>query len=235
MKDEVLDEVVAAEREVRPASILVSIINCGCLPVYHLSRHRRLLGLPDDLKLSTFVRRYPNIFYETYNLDSGGTSVPWYCLTPEAFSLYQEEVNIHWCNQKDLLGRLCKLAHAHQGKDASYVSDKRIVGVFHELLHLTVQKKTERRYVSNLRKPLSLPQKFTKVFERHPGIFYISKKNDTQTVVLREAYAGQLLTQKHPLVDLREKFANMMREGLVAHSQGLYKKPNRSWSGSNVD
>ncbi|XVF37819.1 hypothetical protein REPUB_Repub20aG0043700 [Reevesia pubescens] len=39
------------------------------------------------------------------------------------------------------------------------VSEKRIVGVFHELLLLTIQKKTERKNVSNLRKPLSLPQK----------------------------------------------------------------------------
>ncbi|KAK6919624.1 Plant organelle RNA recognition domain [Dillenia turbinata] len=334
VKDKVLDEVVAGEREVRAASILVSIINRGCLPVYHLSGHRRLLGLPNDLKLSTFVRRYPNIFYETYNLDSGGTRVPWYCLTPEAFSLYQEEVNTLQCNQKYLLDRLCKLLmltrermlpvqtidqlkwdlglpydyqqslipnnpdlfslvqlpddrvglkllswddrlavsqlqknagsqeteatndglafpisftrgfglkkkcmawlqewqklpYTSPYSDASHldprtdVSEKRIVGVFHELLHLTVLKKTERRNVSNLRKPLSLPQKFTKVFERHPGIFYISKKNDTQTVVLREAYASRQLAQKDPLVDIREKFASMMREGLLARSRGL--------------
>ncbi|KAK6919621.1 Plant organelle RNA recognition domain [Dillenia turbinata] len=109
VKDKVLDEVVTGEREVRAAFVLVSIINRGCLPVYHLSRPRRLLGLPDDLKISTFVRRYPNLFYETYNLDSGGTRVPWYCSTPEAFSLYQQEVNILRCNQKDLLDRLCKL------------------------------------------------------------------------------------------------------------------------------
>lgn len=44
------------------------------------------------------------------------------------------------------------------------VREKRI-GVFHELLHFTVQLKNERMHVSNLHKPLALPQKFANVFE----------------------------------------------------------------------
>lgn len=92
------------------------------------------------------------------------------------------------------------------------VAEKRMVGVFHELLHLTIGKKTERRNVSNMRKPLGLPQKFTKVFERHPGIFYISLKLATQTVVLREAFGGgRELIEKHPLVEVREKYLELMR------------------------
>uniref|UniRef100_A0A1J3II64 Protein ROOT PRIMORDIUM DEFECTIVE 1 n=2 Tax=Noccaea caerulescens TaxID=107243 RepID=A0A1J3II64_NOCCA len=104
------------------------------------------------------------------------------------------------------------------------LSEKRNVGVFHELLHLTVGKKMERKNVSNLRKPFALPQKFTKVFERHPGIFYISMKCDTQTVILREAYDRRHLLEKHPLVESREKFANMMNEGFLDRSRGLYQK-----------
>jgi len=104
------------------------------------------------------------------------------------------------------------------------VSEKRVVGVFHEFLHLTLHKQTERKNVSNLRKPLALPQKFTKAFERHPGIFYISKKNDTQTVVLREAYNGREFVHKHPLVKIREEFANLLKKGLLDRSRGVYKK-----------
>lgn len=52
---------------------------------------------------------------------------------------------------------------------------------------------------------LYLPQKFTKVVERHPGIFYLTKKCDTQTVVLREAYECQKIIQKYPLVMILEK------------------------------
>ncbi|XP_017701959.1 protein WHAT'S THIS FACTOR 9, mitochondrial [Phoenix dactylifera] len=105
------------------------------------------------------------------------------------------------------------------------VSEKRIVGVFHELLHLTLGKKTERRNVSNLRKPLGLPQKFTKVFERHPGIFYLSQKLGTQTVVLREAYGGgRDLLIKHPLVEIRERYMAMMRAGMPARGRRAHQK-----------
>ncbi|XP_058092740.1 protein WHAT'S THIS FACTOR 9, mitochondrial [Magnolia sinica] len=114
------------------------------------------------------------------------------------------------------------------------VSEKRIVGVFHELLHLTIGRRTERANVSNLRKPLQLPQKFTKVFGRHPGIFYISQKCNTQTVVLREAYDGRELVQKHPLVGIRERFKSMMRTGKLDRSRGVYKKvPNDDKDGED--
>ena len=340
-KDRALDGVVAGERDVRAACILVSMISSTrqCrLPIYHLSHRRGQLGLPHDLKLSTFVRRYPSVFHESYVFDSGGTRVPCFGLAPEALELHGEELNVFEENQMDIINRLRKLlmltrewtlplqtidqlkwdlglpydyhaslipyhpelfslvnlpddrvglkllswddelavseleknAALQQNEedmkngclsfpigftrgfglkrkcmewlkewqrlpytspytDASHldprtdVSEKRIVGVFHELLHLTIQKKTERKNVSNLRMPLALPQKFTKVFERHPGIFYLSKKNDTQTVVLREAYDRQKLLQRHPLVEIRERFASMLRKGLLDRSRGLYK------------
>ena len=345
-KDKSLDAAVTAEKDLKAACTLVTVISnarrCS-LPIYHLSRHRGQLGLPDDLKLSTFIRRYPSVFLESHALDSAGTRVPCFSLSREALELRGEELQVLEKNQADLLNRLRKLLMLTTGwmlplqtvdqlkwdlglpydyhqsfvprhpdlfsfvhlpdkrvglklnfwdddlavselqknspsqqeeedmknnclafpvgftrgfglkmkcmewlkewqklsytspySDASHldprtdVSEKRIVGVFHELLHLTIQKKTERKNVSNLRKPLGLPQKFTKVFERHPGIFYISKKCDTQTVILREAYDGQRLMQRHPLVEIRHKFASMLREGLLDRSRGFYKKTKRT-------
>ncbi|GAV91311.1 PORR domain-containing protein [Cephalotus follicularis] len=341
-KDKVLDAVVAGEKDLKATCFLLSTIAAAsnhCLPIYRLTRSRGQVDLPHDLKLSTFMRRYPNIFNESYVLDSGGTRVPCFGLTLEALNIHQEELNVLQQNEFDILDRLCKLlmltrdrilplqtvdqlkwdmglpydyhdslilhhtelfsfvrlpddrvglkllswidrlaisklqqnAASQQREedvrnnclafpigfprgfglkrkcmewlkewqmlpytspylDASHldprtdVSEKRIVGVFHELLHLTIQKKTERKNVSNLRKPLSLPQKFTKVFERHPGIFYISMKCDTQTVILREAYDRQQLLEKHPLVDLRERLSAMMKEGLLDRSRGVRKK-----------
>lgn len=346
VKDKALDAAVIVEKDLKAACTLATIISSTPqrrLPIYHLSRHRGQLGLPKDLKLSTFIRRYPSVFLESHFLDTGGTHVPCFGLTREAVELHEEELHLVEQNEMDLLNRLRKLLmltrdwtlplqtidqlkwdfglpydyqhsfiprhpdlfsfvqlpdkrvglklniwdddlavsellknSASQPKqqdtkndclaftigftrgfglkrkcmewlkewqrlpytspysDASYldprtdVSEKRIVGVFHELLHLTIQKKTERKNVSNLRKPLALPQKFTKVFERHPGIFYISKKCDTQTVILREAYDGQNLLQRHSLSEIREKFARMLREGLLDKSKGLYKKTRRN-------
>ncbi|PON44631.1 Plant organelle RNA recognition domain containing protein [Parasponia andersonii] len=345
VKDETLDTVVTVEKDLKAACTLVTLLSSApqsCLPIYHLSRHHGQLGLPRDLKLSTFIRRYPSIFLESHILDTGGTRVPCFSLTREALELRKEELHVLEQNKRDLLNRLHKLfmltrdwtlplqtidqlrwdfglpydyhrsfiprhpdvfsfvrlpdqrdglklkiwdddlavselqknsASQQQEEDlnsgclafpirftrgfglkrkcmewlkewqrlpytcpysdASHldprtdVSEKRIVGVFHELLQLTIQKKTERKNVSNLRKPLALPQKFTKVFERHPGIFYISKKCDTQTVILREAYDGKQLLQRHPLVEIREKYAIMLREGLLDRSKGLYKKTIR--------
>ncbi|XP_077224886.1 ubiquitin carboxyl-terminal hydrolase family protein [Tasmannia lanceolata] len=129
-----------------------------------------------------------------------------------------------WLQEWQKLPYTSPYANASDLDPRTDVSEKRIVGVFHELLHLTIGKKTDRTNVRNLRKPLSLPHKFTKVFGRHPGIFYISHKCDTQTVILREAYDGRELLQKHPLVEIRGRFVSMMRTGRLNRSRGLYKK-----------
>ncbi|KAJ4981697.1 hypothetical protein NE237_032534 [Protea cynaroides] len=344
VKDKALDAVVAREKDLRAVCHLVSIIAstpyCS-LPIYQLNRQRGQFGLPHDLKISTFIRRYPTLFHEyPVAVREGCSGVPWFRLTDEALKLHQEELYILQQNEKNLVERLQKLlmltrdrrlplqtidqlkwdmglpndyhnslvprypqlfslvrlvddrialkllqwddrlavsqlqnsASAEDSKEqeqgdqslsfpigftrgfglkrkcmewleewqrlpytspyanASHldprtdVSEKRIVGVFHELLHLTLQKKTERKNVSNIRKPLCLPQKFTKVFGRHPGIFYISQKCSTQTVILREAYYRQELLQKHPLVGIRERYVDMMKTGLLNRSRGLYKK-----------
>lgn len=335
VKDKELDAVVAREKHLKAVCNLVSIISSSHdtkAPIFHLNTHRGQLGLPQELKLAAFIRRYPNIFVEHSCRDGGGTRVPCFGLTSEAIELYSEEVNVVRVNEDDVLSRLCKLlmltsertlplhsvdhlrwdlglpydykaslvrnhqelfclvelssdlvglkllhwdeglAVSHHMRsddgdgdhmsfpvkftrgfglkrksmewlqewqrlpytspyvDASHLdprtdlSEKRNVGVFHELLHLTVGKKMERKNVSNLRKPFALPQKFTKVFERHPGIFYISMKCDTQTVILREGYDRRKLVERHPLVDIREKFADMMNEGRLDRSRGVYRK-----------
>ncbi|PIN15320.1 hypothetical protein CDL12_12041 [Handroanthus impetiginosus] len=339
VKDTVLDPVVSHSLQLKATCTLVSLLGSNpdfSLPIYCLARYRGQLGLPPDLKVSTFIRRYPNIFQEFYRPDSRGTPVPWYKLTPEVLEIYTQEMRLVYEDcYVDILNRLqkllmltkerllplqaidqlrwdlglpydyenklvakrpelfafVKLPHERVGLkllvwddclavshlesrnlklaqknvelafpigfprgfglkrkcmewlhewqklpytspyvDASHldprtdVSEKRIVGVFHDLLNLTILRKLERKNVSNLRGPLAMPQKFTKVFERHPGIFYISKKGGTQTVVLREAYYRGELIEKHPLADIWEKYVSMMEEGFLDRSRGLYKK-----------
>ncbi|XP_017974571.1 PREDICTED: protein ROOT PRIMORDIUM DEFECTIVE 1-like [Theobroma cacao] len=204
------------------------------------------------LRIKTFIAHYPDLFSFVHLADDciGLELLSW----NDTLAVSQLEKNAFLQMEEDLknnclafpigftrgfgLKRKCvewlkewqKPPYTPLYADASHldprtdVSEKRIVGVFHEFLHLTIEKKTERQNVSNLLKPLSLPQKFTKVFERHPDIFYISKMCDTQTVVLREAYDCQRLIHRHPLVDIRERFASMMRKGFMDRSRGLYKK-----------
>lgn len=348
-KDPIIDPVVSDGAQLKATCTLVSLVASNpdfSLPIYRLSRHRGQLGLPSDLKVSTFMRRYPNIFQEFYCPDSSGTPVPWYKLSPEALGVYHQEMHFVYGDcYVDILNRLRKLLmltkerllplqtidqlrwdlglpYDYENKlvmkhpdlfsivklpnervgvkllvwddslavsnlesrnsnqleknealsfpigfprgfglkrkcmewlnewqklpytspyvDASHldprtdVSEKRVVGVFHELLYLTILKKMERKNVSNLRGPLEMPQKFTKAFERHPGIFYISKKGATQTVVLREAYDRGQLIEKHPLTDVWEKYLRMMGDGFLDRSRGLYKKERKASDGELV-
>ncbi|KAM7512995.1 hypothetical protein LguiB_011870 [Lonicera macranthoides] len=41
---------------------------------------------------------------------------------------------------------------------------------------------------------------------------------------LREAYDRDKVVEKHPLVGIRERYANLMKKGLLDRSKGLYKK-----------
>lgn len=321
-KDRTLDSVVSRERHLRPVLHLIERISAdssGQSPAQELSPRRH------HSEVSTFMRRFPSVFYETFSSRTGG---PWFALTNAACLLRQRELRLLCQMESDLVDRLRRLLMMsvdralplgtidqlrwdmglpscyqrslvpryptffdliqppgdervwmklvswdtrlavselqrsraaqvseegeekclafpvrfprgfglkkkcmewlHEWQTLPYtspyadasgldprtdVSEKRNVGVFHELLHLTLGKKTERKNVSNLRKALSLPQKFTKVFERHPGIFYLSQKMGTQTVVLREAYgAGRELLYKHPLIDIRDEYLALMKE-----------------------
>ncbi|XP_038972008.1 protein WHAT'S THIS FACTOR 9, mitochondrial [Phoenix dactylifera] len=103
----------------------------------------------------------------------------------------------------------------------SDLMEKRVVGVLHELLSLTVHKKTKRNYLRCLREELGLPHKFTRVFTRYPGIFYLSLKCKTTTVVLREGYEKGKLVENHPLARIRDKFYYVMRTGLLYRGKGM--------------
>ncbi|KAJ0977350.1 hypothetical protein J5N97_012824 [Dioscorea zingiberensis] len=96
----------------------------------------------------------------------------------------------------------------------SDVSEKRVAGVLHELLSLFVDCSAERRKLLCLKKHLGLPQKFHKVFERHPHVFYLLLKNKTCTVVLKEAYCAGSATaiKKHPMLSVRKKYVKLMNK-----------------------
>jgi hypothetical protein len=99
----------------------------------------------------------------------------------------------------------------HPGCD---VSQKRVVGVLHELFTLFVTCSAERRRLRCLRTHLGLPQKFDKGFERHPHIFYLLLKEKTCFVVLKEAYmaGGDTAIEEHPMLEVRSKYARLMEE-----------------------
>uniref|UniRef100_A0A0A9G9R8 PORR domain-containing protein n=1 Tax=Arundo donax TaxID=35708 RepID=A0A0A9G9R8_ARUDO len=210
------------------------------LPLHTVDLLRWDLGLPGDYRAS-ILRCYPNHFaleqpegdervwlrllswddlLAVSELEKGAdggdtTCLPFPVSFTRGFGLRSK--CMAWLREWQTLPYTSPYADASSLDRRTDVSEKRNVGVFHELLHLTVAKRTERRNMSNMRKLLGMPQKFTKVFERHPGIFYLSRVLGTQTVVLREAYGGgsQLLEMHaHPLVAIREEYSTMMKAAL---------------------
>ncbi|KAL0296435.1 UNVERIFIED_CONTAM: protein WHAT'S THIS FACTOR 9, mitochondrial [Sesamum radiatum] len=97
----------------------------------------------------------------------------------------------------------------------SDMSEKRVVGLLHELLCLFVEHAAERKFLFCLRKYLGLPQKVHKAFERHPQMFYLSLKNKTCTAILKEAYRDDLAIDPHPLAKVRKEYIALMKESVV--------------------
>lgn len=97
----------------------------------------------------------------------------------------------------------------------SDMAEKRVVGFLHELLSLFVEHSTERKKLLCLKKCMGLPQKVHKAFERHPHIFYLSLRNKTCTAILKEAYSDQSTIERHPLMSVRKKYINLMKESVM--------------------
>lgn len=105
------------------------------------------------------------------------------------------------------------------GAEGSKEMEKRIVGLVHELLSLTLWKKLSIVKLSHFKREFALPEKLNILLLKHPGIFYVSNKYQIYTVLLREAYNGSELVDKNPLVIVKNKFGDLMQEGLHEYNQ----------------
>lgn len=108
-------------------------------------------------------------------------------------------------------------------------SDKWVVAVLHELLNLFVGKKAVKENLLCLGECLGLRASFKRAFLQHPGIFYVSSKIGTHTVVLRDAYKRGMLIERHPLMDMRSKYIKLMN---VAKNE---EKPKTAQKKSGID
>lgn len=103
--------------------------------------------------------------------------------------------------------------------EGSVEMDKRNVALVHELLSLTLWKKHSIAKLGHFRREFSFPEKLNVLLLKHPGIFYVSNKYQIYTVLLREAYNGSELIEKDPLVVVKNKFGELMQEGLHEYNQ----------------
>lgn len=89
-------------------------------------------------------------------------------------------------------------------------SDKWATAVLHELLNLFVSKKTEKDNVLCVGEYLGIRSRFKRALLNHPGIFYLSNKIRTYTVVLKEAYKRGSLIEEHPMMIMRNRYLHLM-------------------------
>jgi len=108
---------------------------------------------------------------------------------------------------------------------ASPEAEKRTIGVLHEVLSLTVQRRMAVPIIGKFCAEYRLPNEFANAFTRHPGIFYLSLKGGIKTAVLREAYdQNGVLVDRDPMLELKERFVAIMEEGHKQYLEDLNRK-----------
>lgn len=83
--------------------------------------------------------------------------------------------------------------------------EKHACGVVHEILSLTLEKRTLVDHLTHFREEFRFSQQLRGMLIRHPDMFYISLKGDRDSVFLREAYRDSQLIDKDRLLIIKEK------------------------------
>jgi hypothetical protein len=88
--------------------------------------------------------------------------------------------------------------------------EKHACGVVHEILSLTIEKKTLVDHLTHFREEFRFSQQLRGMLIRHPDMFYVSLKGDRDSVFLREAYRDSQLVDKDRLLLIKEKFRSLV-------------------------
>ncbi|KAI3889988.1 hypothetical protein MKW92_031592 [Papaver armeniacum] len=221
---------------------LLMLVRVNKIPLWVVDRFQWDLGLPHDY-VSTLLTEYPDYFRVTEMESKYVNRKPVLALElvcwsdelaksvvekntrgyetgmPIAFPVqysrgYELEKSVKkWLDEWQKLPYISPYENASHLQSTSDQADKWTVAVLHELLHLLVPKKTDKENILCLGDYLGLRSRFKRALINHPGIFYVSSKVRTHTVVLREGYKRDLLVKKHPLMDLRYHYIHLMNKG----------------------
>lgn len=88
--------------------------------------------------------------------------------------------------------------------------EKHACGVVHELLSLTVEKRTLVDHLTHFREEFRFSQQLRGMLIRHPDMFYVSLKGERDSVFLREAYQDSHLKEKNRLLLIKEKLRSLV-------------------------
>ncbi|CAM8906792.1 unnamed protein product [Rhodiola kirilowii] len=93
-------------------------------------------------------------------------------------------------------------AHLRPGTPSK---EKHACAVVHEMLSLTLEKRTLVDHLTHFREEFRFSQQVRGMLIRHPDMFYVSLKGDRDSVFLREAYSNSQLIEKDELLLIKEK------------------------------
>eukprot|EP00268_Persea_americana_P057496 TRINITY_DN6895_c0_g1_i2.p1 TRINITY_DN6895_c0_g1~~TRINITY_DN6895_c0_g1_i2.p1 ORF type:complete len:419 (+),score=78.76 TRINITY_DN6895_c0_g1_i2:429-1685(+) len=236
---------------------LAKLLMMSCnrrLNVVKFNELRRNFGLPDDY-LVRILPKYPEIF-QIVNRGGGKRSTmeiellswdPKLAVSAIEASACEKNIDpgfefclpLSWIKSRERflefnenVPYISPYSEVGGLEDGSKEMEKMVVGLVHELLSLTLWKKASIIKLGHFRREFRLPEKLNALLLGHPGIFYVSNKYQIHTVVLREGYCGSELINKDSLVVVKEKFGELMQEGLHEynrrrHAVNLEKKRKR--------
>ncbi|CAL9781056.1 unnamed protein product, partial [Musa acuminata subsp. burmannicoides] len=78
---------------------------------------------------------------------------------------------------------------------------------------LTLHKRMAVPIIGKFSEEFRLSNAFANAFTRHPGIFYVSLKGGIKTAMLREAYERGNLVDRDPLLEIKDRFVEILDEG----------------------
>ncbi|KAL3830262.1 hypothetical protein ACJIZ3_019064 [Penstemon smallii] len=220
---------------------LLMISRVNKVPLFLLERLKWELGLPRDYE-NVVIPEFPDYFRVV-----GGKELELVCWSDEfavsemekkgakdgniQFSLqYSKDFEMDkkykkWVDEWQKLQYMSPYQNAMHLGAKTDESDKWAVAVLHEVLSLFVGKKAERESLLYLGEYLGLRSRFKLAFLQHPGIFYVSTKIGTHTVVLKEAYKRGMLIERHALMNMRSKYIQLMNVVKVEEkSKSKHKK-----------
>ncbi|CAI9087900.1 OLC1v1022091C1 [Oldenlandia corymbosa var. corymbosa] len=205
--------------------LMVSRINK--IPVRVVNELKWELGLPQDY-LKSIVPEFPDYF--RLKCESNEDVLELVCWSDEhAVSTLEKKRSFpiefplkyssgfemdkkykKWVDEWQKLPYISPYENASHLVSKSDESDKWAVAILHEVLNLFVGKKAEREVLLGLGEWLGLRSRFKRAFLQHPGIFYVSSKLRTHTVVLRDGFNRGMLVERLPLMEVRFKYVQLM-------------------------
>lgn len=119
--------------------------------------------------------------------------------------------------------------------------EKHACGVVHEMLSLTVEKRTLVDHLTHFREEFRFSQQLRGMLIRHPDMFYVSLKGERDSVFLREAYSDSQLIEKDRLLVVKEKLRALVsvprfrRRGAPRCDPNVVEGPDEGEDGSGEE